>query len=109
MNILVIFNKRASRPFNTSIEDRDKTRTLPVFDPETGETTGTEEKPFVSSYSTDSNRFTVKSVSCSKEVFEKLSLTAGTLEAAALIETASSPQFEGRLNVYIENGSLKIA
>lgn len=108
MNILIIFNKRASKPFNTSIEDRDKTISIPVIDPETGEISGTEEKPFASSYSTDANRFTVKSVSCSKEVFEKLNATAGTLEAAALIENAASPQFEGRLNVYVENGSLKI-
>lgn len=95
MNICVIFNKRTGKEFVTSIENKD---ILPEG-----------QEVFQSQFSTDSNLFDVKNVSCSQAVFDTVSATAGTRTAAKLIANATAEQLAGRVNVYIENGSLKIA
>jgi hypothetical protein len=95
MNILAIFSKRANKPFMTSLE----------VIPDTIEG----EPEFQSSYSTDENRFSLKYCTITQANYELIKDNAGTLNAPALIDSAESPKFEGRQNVYIQNGSLKIA
>lgn len=95
MNILAIFNKRVTKPFVTSLEV--------IPEPVEGE------PAFQSAYSQNPLMFEVKNVSCTQAVFDQIKDVAGTTEAPALIADAASPKFDGRLNVYVQNGSLKIA
>jgi len=45
---------------------------------------------------------------CTKATYDALIEKVGTLEAPALIASATAPTIDGRINTYIENGSLKI-
>lgn len=95
MNIVAIFNKRVTKPFMTSLEV--------IPEPVEGE------PAFESSFSQNPLMFDVKTVSCTQAVFDTISPLAGTTEAPALIADAAAPKFDNRLNVYVQNGSLKIA
>jgi hypothetical protein len=92
MNILAIFYK----DFNllSSIEDKSV-----IVEPAT---------EFKSQYSTNENVFNVQNLTCTKEVFEKLQPTAGTMQAPFLLASVDAEKDANRLNVIIENGSLKI-
>lgn len=93
-NILAIFSKRANKPFMSSLEDKDN---LPEGQTE-----------FVSQYSQNEVMFNLQNITCTPEVFEALSPLAGTMQAPALIAAANAPVYQGRTNVYIEGGELKI-
>ena len=95
MNILAIFQKRTNKPFMTSLEVITET---------------VEGEPeFQSQYSQNPNLFDVKVLSCSEEVYESIKELAGTMQAPAIIADAAAQKYDNRINVYIENGSLKIA
>lgn len=93
MNIVAIFDVDSKRM--TSIEDKSILQE--------GQT------EFVSNYSTNPEMFIVHDIVCTQTVFNSVSATAGTRQASVLIDSATAPKVSGRINVYIENGSLKIA
>lgn len=93
MDILVIFDIDSKRM--TSVEDKS---VMPE-----GQT------DFTSNYSQNPDMFIVQNVVCTQTVFSQIVAKAGTRQAPALIDSATSQKVAGRINVYIENGSLKIA
>jgi hypothetical protein len=95
MNIIAIFSKRTNKEFITSLEV--------VIEQQEGE------PEFQTSFSTNPALFNVKTVTCSQSVYDTIKDLAGTREAPGLIADATAPKYEGRLNVYVQNGALKIA
>jgi diaminopimelate epimerase len=93
MNIFAIFSKRKN--LLLSIENR--------------ETLTEGQTEFNTMYNTDYRFFSCHSVSTTADNFETLSAGAGTRTAAAIIASATGTAVKNRTNVYIENGSLKIA
>lgn len=93
MDILVIFDIDSTRM--TSIENKEI-----VLNEQAG---------FVSAYSTNPDMFLVHDIVCTKAVFDAVATKAGTRQAPALIASATDTKVPNRTNVYIENGSLKIA
>lgn len=93
MDILVIFDVDSKRM--TSIEDKSILQQ--------GQT------EFVSNYSQNPEMFIVHDIVCTQAVFNTVVTKAGTRQAPALIDSNTAPRVAGRTNVYVENGSLKIA
>lgn len=92
MDVLVITSKR--KGFVTSIEDK----------------TVAESQTFESKYSTDPRFFNVHDVTCSDAVFDVIDAEAGTLTSPKIVASATDPQEDPtRLNLYIEEGELKVA
>jgi hypothetical protein len=92
MNVLVISSKR--KGFVTSIEDK----------------TVAEGETFTSKFSTDSRFFNVHDVVCSDAVFDVVDSVAGSLTSPKIVESATDPNEDpNRLNLYIEDGELKVA
>lgn len=93
MDILVIFDVDSKRM--TSVEDKSVLQE--------GQT------EFVTGYSTNPEMFIVKDLVCTQTVFSSISTKAGTRQAPVLVESATATKVGGRINVYVENGSLKIS
>lgn len=93
MNIIAIFDVDSKRM--TSVEDKSILHE--------GQT------EFVSSYSTNPDMFIVHDIVCTQTVFNTVVEKAGTRQAPALIDSNTAPRVDGRTNLYVENGSLKIA
>lgn len=93
MDIVAIFDVNSNRM--TSVEDKSILHE--------GQT------EFVSSYSTNPELFIVHDVVCTQTVFNTVAEKAGTRQAPALIDSSTAPRVAFRTNVYVENGSLKIA
>lgn len=93
MNILAIFDINTNRM--TSIEDRSLLNE--------GQT------EFVSNYSTNPELFNVQSGTTTQVIFDAIANKAGTRQAPVLIESNTALRVPNLVNVYIENGSLKIA
>lgn len=92
MNVLVISSKR--KGFVTSIEDK----------------TVTDGETFTSKFSTDSRFFNVNDVVCSDAVFDVVDSQAGTLTSPKIVLSANDPNEDpNRLNLFVENGELKVA
>ncbi len=87
-----------------------------IFDIDSKRMTSAEDKSvlaetqteFSTAYSTNADMFLTKDVVCTKTVFDEIVNKAGTRQAPVLIESATAQKVSGRLNVYVENGSLKI-
>lgn len=92
MNIYITRGNRANRPFLLSCEDKS------VLPEGQTEWITTQTSEFVTGFD----------CVCTREVYDEIIDKVGTLEAPALIANANSPIYQGRTNVYIENGSLKI-
>jgi hypothetical protein len=92
MDIHITVGQRPNKPFLLSVENK---AVLPEGQ-ETFETTQT--SPFVTHYD----------CTCTQNTYNQIEDKVGTLEAPALIANANAQPYEGRMNVYIENGSLKI-
>lgn len=92
MNVYITRGNRLGKPFLMSIENKEL-----LFEGQT---------EFQSAY--ESTRVTGFSCVCTQVVFDAINDNVGTINAPALVESVNSPTFEGRQNVYIENGSLKI-
>lgn len=92
MNIHITTGQRPNRPFLLSIEDKSI-----LLEGQT-EFVSTQTSQFVNNYD----------CTCTQETYNAIVDKVGTLEAPALIATSSSPVYPDRLNVYIENGSLKL-
>lgn len=93
MNVVVIFDVDSKRM--TSIEDKSVLQD------------GFTE--FQTNFSTNPEMFIVQDILCTQEVFNAVAEKAGTRQAPALIASATDTKVSGRTNVYVENGSLKIA
>lgn len=92
MNIHITVGQRPSRPFLLSVENKDN-----ILEGET-EFVSSQTSPFINH---------VDCV-CTQQVYDSIIDKVGSIQSPALIETATSPVYANRLNVYIENGSLKI-
>jgi hypothetical protein len=92
MNIHLRRGNRPNRPFLHSVEDKSELLEG--------------EEVFHSQY--ESDQTTGIDCVCTQQVFDTIKDIVGTPEAPALIADANAQTYEGRMNVYIENGSLKI-
>lgn len=92
MNVYITRGNRTGKPFLLSIEDKSV-----LLEGQT-EFTSTQTSSLVTGFD----------CTCTQTVFNTLKDKVGTLQAPALIDSVLSQPFDGRMNCYIENGSLKI-
>lgn len=91
MDIHIRRGNRAGKPFLTSMEDKSLVQ---------------EGEEFHTQYESDLT--TGYDCTCLKATYDAIVDKVGTLEAPALIADANAQPIAGRINTYIENGSLKI-
>lgn len=92
MNIHITVGQRPGKPHIMSVEDKDDL----LEGQETFVSAHT--SPFVTPYD----------CVCTSQVFNSIVDKVGTMEAPALIANSGEIPIVGRMNCYIENGSLKI-
>ena len=92
MNLHITTGQRVGKPYILTIEDKS------VLQEGQTEFQTTQTSPFVNHHDCVSTQ----------AVYDAIKDKAGTLEAPALIASVNAPTHQGRQNVYIENGSLKL-
>lgn len=92
MDIHFTVGQRPNKPFLLSVENKA------ILAEGQTEFQTTQTSPLVTHYD----------CTCTQNTFNQIEDKVGTLEAPALIADANAQPFAGRMNVYIENSSLKI-